>query len=205
MKEKEIYDSLVESKKKNSRNIKLYIISCTVIVGMVLFFAFGIVIKTFNKLQVIDKKGNHYPSELTTREKVLETTIAKFCSEIAYYANTFDRNSLKENQARTKFIMEEKSVFRLWSFYKKENHYYDATQRGFSYKGVFKKIIKSDLTKKPYEVQFIGEVEIYEGARLTKKLPFIAKGIIASRTAKFPEAYLGWYMTDYLQNFKRID
>ncbi|WP_075344133.1 hypothetical protein [Tenacibaculum agarivorans] len=200
-----LYNGLVESKKSSAKQTKLYVYGCVAIVAMVLVFAFMIFSSTMDKLVVIDQKGNEVQSHITTREKVLETTVTKFCSETTYLGNTFDRITLKENQAKLKFIMEEKSALRLWGFFKQNKHYNDALYRGYAYKGKFIKMLKMDLSQKPYAVQFLGELEVYEGANLSRKIPFVAKGKITERSAKYPESYLGWYMTDYLQNFKAND
>tara|TARA_B100001146_G_C15967074_1_gene342444 strand:- start:93 stop:572 length:480 start_codon:yes stop_codon:yes gene_type:complete len=154
---------------------------------------------------VIDQNGNQYQTQFLNRDNVLETALTKFCEDVTYFGNSFERATLKSNQARTKFILDERSSNRLWSFYKKNNHYYDAIQRGFSYKGKFIKMLNIDTSQLPYKVRFLGEVEIYEGSVLSKKLQFIAEGKITERAAQYPESYFGWYMTDYLQNFKSND
>jgi hypothetical protein len=207
MSEKEFikkYNSLQEGKKRTMTISMIYAISSVVIIISCFIWMYAVSISTVDKLKVIDKTGNYVNTSTVRKEKLLKSLIESHCANTVYYANSFDRLTIKENQAKTLFLMNQKDAKKIFETYLKNNNYNDAIQRSYDFETTIIKIKELDTTEEPYKVSFISEFKISQGEKI-QKYYIISEGEIVSHTPQYPENPNGFFFKSYSQEFKSLD
>jgi len=198
------YNTLQFAKKQSALIAKLFSISSVIIIIAILIWAFFINKSTLNKIIVTNADGIELSKEVVERAALLETLVTNHCEESVFYANTFDRLSIKENQARTLFYINTNDAKKIFSFYTINGNYEDALKLGYSYAVTFDRIISLNTNILPYQVKFSAILTINENDK-EKNYSIIGSGEIIKRKAKWPENKTGFFFKNYKQDYKLID
>lgn len=197
------YNAFEESKKKSVSTAKIYAISSVVIVIAVLVWTFSIYTSSIGLVNIVDVNGQPLQYETVRQEKLTKTLITSHCERTAYFCNSFDRFTLKENQANTYFLMEKRSADNVFAIFKNNGIYGDVLTRGWSYESKFDKIVSISGSEPPYKVQFTSFIFGKQGDR-TEKYLVKSEGILDIHTPQYPENPFGYFFTKYDQIVKRI-
>lgn len=198
-----IYNSLQDSKRSSVKITLVREVVTVIVVISILTWAFFIHMNTVDKIKVVDQSGNYINTNVVKRGKLINSLIKSHCAKAVYYINSFDRLTIKENQAKSLFLINQKDASRIFDTYYKNNNYNDAIQRGYSFETTFLEINEFAIEEEPYKVKFISELVIEQG-NTTQKYHIISTGEIVTSTAQYPENPFGYYFKNYTQTFKKI-
>ncbi|PHS04996.1 MAG: hypothetical protein COA88_12995 [Kordia sp.] len=199
-----LYNSLQENKRNNVRITLVREVSSVVIVVSVLLWAFSVHRNTVDKIKVTDQSGNVISTKTIRKKKLITSLIKAHCAKSIYYANSFDRMTIKENQAKTFFLINQKSAKKVFETYLNNSNYNDAIQRGYNFEAKFLKIKDFDTSVEPYKVKFYSELTIEQGT-ITQKYIIVSTGEIITHTPQYPENPYGYYFKNYSQRFKNVN
>lgn len=195
------YDDVVEGK-RNGR-LAMWLIT----VGSVIFGLTALIISALlqaesaDKMKVIDSTGRVIQSDLRREEEVRVSTIQAHLANAMFYLNSFDRNSIKENQARALFLVDKKSADRIFNSYNRQGAYNDALQSGYIYRAKFNKLTVLEGKTEPFTFEAEGELSVTDGSRtITTKI--VGKGNIRYSNPNFPNNPQGMIIYDYLQEYQ---
>lgn len=195
------YDDVVEGK-RNSRLAMWLVTGGSIIVTIsALVISASLMSSSADKMKVIDSTGRVIKSDLQREEEVRISTVQAHLSNALFYLNSFDRNSIKENQARALFLIDKKSADRIFNSYNRTGAYNDALQSGYIYRAKFTKITKLEGNSEPFAFTLEGELVVTDGSR-TIKTKIIGKGNIRYSTPNFPNNPQGMLVYDYLQQYE---
>lgn len=195
------YDDVVEGK-RNSRLAMWLVTGGSIIVTIsALVISASLMSSSADKMKVIDNTGRVIKSDLQREEEVRISTVQAHLSNALFYLNSFDRNSIKENQARALFLVDKKSADRIFNSYNRTGAYNDALQSGYIYRAKFIKITKLEGNSEPFAFTLEGELEVTDGSR-TIKTKIIGTGNIRYSTPNFPNNPQGMLVYDYLQQYE---
>lgn len=197
------YDDLLEGKKIVRIMILGILLFSLLVVLTTLFLSYKLNAKATDTIKVIDSNGRIIPSEVKRQEDVFHASIQAHLANCLYYLNTFDRNSIKENQARALFLVDKKSADRIFNSFTNTGAYNDAIRNGYIYKSKFIKLAYVNKNREPFEVEFEGELNIIDKDR-TIKYRITGKGKVRYNTPSYPYNVQGMILYDYLQNFEEI-
>lgn len=199
------YDDLLEAKRSTSNTIKIAIGLCVffglVMIGVIV----SIHVSTVNAVKVVDQNGNVLPSTLGTQENLLTSFVETHCANTVYYLNTFDRLTIKENQARALFLVNADDANRIFNQFTAQNFYADALTRGVVFTTKYDKLIGLDVTKEPYRVRFQSIMTVADNDQQPVRFLVISEGEISNFSAQYPENQVGLYFKNYSQEFKKLE
>jgi hypothetical protein len=195
--------NIVEPKRLAASNLKAFLIAGCVIVIAGLLFAFSVAQSSVGLIKVAKSNGQFLETTITTEQKFLRTRIEAHCAAASYYANSFDRMSIQENQSRNKFLMAADDATRVYSYYKTNGGYSDAIDRGFTYKTDFLQVDNVSGDKEPYHVNFSSVLKIFQDGNEIAEFSIKSEGDIISYTPQYPENQEGLYFSRYSQSFTK--
>jgi hypothetical protein len=197
------FDDYIEGKKYGKIAMYLVVFFSLIVVFGALIFSFCLQSKAIDVVKVIDSSGRKIESETKREQEILFSSIQTHMSNALYYLNSFDRGSIKENQARSLFLVDKKSADRIFNSYNTTGAYNDAIRNAYIYDTKFVKIIKLEGDSEPYSVEIEGELTITDGNRILKN-KITGKGKLRYNTPSFPTNPQGFLLYDYLQNYEKI-
>lgn len=195
------YDDVVEGKRNGRLAMRLIVVFASIITVSALLFSFLSQATSANKMKVIDSTGRVIPSDLRREEEVRISTVQAHLSNAFFYLNSFDRNSIKENQARALFLVDKISADRVFSGYNRTGAYNDALQSGYLYRAKFTKLTKLEGNSEPFSFEIEGELTVTDGKRVMKSL-IVGKGSIRYTSPNYPNNPQGMLVYDYLQEYR---
>jgi hypothetical protein len=195
------YDDYIEGKKAGKTAMFLISGFALLIVLSSLLFSFQLQRKAIDTIKVIDSNGRKIESEVKRENEVLASSVQAHLSNAFFYLNTFERNTIKENQARAMFLVDKKSADRIFNSYNSTGAYNDAIRNSYIYAGKYIKLIKFEGKEEPYEIELEGEITITDGDR-TLKNKVTGKGKLRYTTPSFPNNPQGFLLYDYLQTYE---
>ena len=195
------YDDIQNGKKVNVRTTLIYAITSGLMFLGMLIWTFSIHVSTVDKIKVVDTSGNYLDSKVVRRDKLMKTLITGHCDKAVYFANSFERMTVKENQAHTYFLINKSDADKVFETYLSNNAYNDALSRGYEYETKFVRIEEFDVTQQPWSVKFLSELTIIKG-ETTQKYYIVSTGKIVTHTAQYPENPFGLFFVNYQQEFK---
>jgi len=198
------YDDYVEGKRTGKTAMILITVVCVFVVFATLLFSFSLQVKAVDTVKVIDSSGRKIQSETKRENEVLTSSIQAHLSNAFYYLNTFDQNTIKENQARALFLVDKVSANRVFNSYNSRGCYNDAIRNSYIYTANYKKLLKLDGENEPFVVELEGELIITDGDRI-KKTRIIGRGKVRYTTPSFPNNPQGFILYDYLQDYQEVD
>lgn len=191
--------------KKNNSTNRLIIVCFSVCFLAMLFWNYKVQDKYRKNNIVISQNGKVIPYQIMEKEALLSSTISVHCQMTSNLLNSFDRISLKSNQAKSLFLVERNSAMPIFKYYKKAGIYNQVLQLGYSYKNEFKKMSKLNLETYPYEVEFYSVTKIYNGGILENEVLIKSKGKLSTIEANFEQSPQGYYFTDYTQEYSAVN
>jgi hypothetical protein len=195
---------ITKPKKQQAMMMKLILLFCLLIVFSVLLFAFSLVKKSYNNVQVVDKSGAYLKVNTISKEKLFRSLLESHCANSVGFANSFDRLTILENQARAKFLINATDAARIFSKYKTENAYSDALDRGIVYRTNFQKIDFFNGDREPYHVVFTSILQIYDNGNIAASYTINSEGEIIHSTPQYPENTSGFMFTKYAQTYTKM-
>lgn len=195
------YDDVVEGKRTGRLAMWLITIVSIVITLSALIISALLQANSADKMKVIDNTGRVIKSDLRREEDVRIATVQAHLANAIFYLNSFDRNSIKENQARALFLVDKKSADRIFNSYNRQGAYNDALQSGYIYRAKFNKLTILEGTSEPFAFEMEGELTVTDGSR-TIKTKIIGKGNLRYSTPNFPNNPQGMLVYDYLQQYE---
>lgn len=199
------YDDLLEAKRSTANSVKIAIGLC-VFFGLVMI---GIVVSvhtsTVNSVKVVDQNGTILPSSLGNQENLLTSFVETHCANTVYYLNTFDRLTIKENQARALFLINADDANRIFNQFTSQSFYADALTRGVVFTTRYDKLIGVDVSKEPYRVRFQSIMTVSDNDQPPVRYLVISEGEITNFSAQYPENQVGLYFKSYAQEFKKLE
>lgn len=202
----ERFNALVEAKRKQALYLKLFFASVTVIVVAVLFFAFSIVKHAAEQILVVNSGGQIVPTETMELEQLYKTLLAAHCYSVSYYANSFNVNNIKNNQARAAFLVNQVDLNAVFEKYQYDKAYSDAINKGVVYQCDFNRLesLRQKGNGSEYEVVFSSTLNIYDNTDKPIEVRILSKGTAIRVTPRFPENPTGFYFKNYVQEYYSI-
>lgn len=197
------YDDFSEGKKSGKVAMIIIAVFSIIVVVMALGYAYAIEKSALDKVLVIDSNGRKVPADVKRENEILASSIQAHLSNAFFYVNSFERNTIKDNQARAYFLVDRVSCNRIFQAYNKSGAYNDAITSSYIYQASYTKLLSLEGTSEPYNVTFQGEIKIINGD-IIKKSQVIGKGKLRYSAASFPNNPQGWILYDYLQDYKDI-
>lgn len=197
-------DDLAIAKKNHSLVMKLIIVFSAVVVMGVLVWAFSVVNAAMGKILVVDKGGEYMKTKVEDNKSLFVALLTHHCAMTSYYTNSFDRNSIKENQAKAAFLASNDNLKRIFAMYVQQKAYGDALDRGVTYKCEFKELLSVKGEQEPYLVTFSSILTIYDVYN-TKKILITSSGEVIRQKVKYPENVTGFYFKNYTQEYQTLE
>jgi len=197
------FDSLGKAKKANVTFVKLAFGFALIAIICTLIWGYMVTQSAFQKILVVERDGRYLEISAENWDKLHETLIKNTCAYVSHYANSFDRLTINENQAKAKFYCNTEDLNRIFNLYNAEKLYHDAIEQGAINKCEIQnfQVIGSE---EPYQVKFTSLMTIINGEYTTKFL-IESVGTLITTTAQFPENQTGLFFTSYQQTIKRLD
>lgn len=197
----EDFDIIQKSKKQSNTILKL-----------VLFFSFSISIvaivlslltitKAMNKIIVVDSGGLYLKTIVENREQLQTTLILNTCSMLITNINSFDRNSIIDNQANAYYYCSKNELKPIFEKYKQEKIYQNVLDRGVIYKCEMEQVPFISKSEEPIEVKFSSILTEYDGTFITK-YRIISTGKIISVKPEYPKNITGYFFSEYRQEIQ---
>lgn len=197
------FDDLSEAKRRSSLAVKLMFCLAVIIVIGSLVLLYTVTINSQNNVRIVDKAGNYLPSTLTNKDKLFQVLLKNHCANTAYFANSFDRLTIKENQARTVFLCNRTDAMRIFANFNTRGAYADALNRGVIYRTQFLHLDEFSGDREPYHVRFTSLLQIVDNDRPTAEFEIGSEGEIITHTPQYPENTSGLYFIKYSQTFQK--
>jgi hypothetical protein len=202
----EKFCSYVSAKHKQALYLKLFFVSSTVIILSVLFYAYTIIKHASEQILVVSTGGQFLTTETMELDQLYKTLLAAHCYSVSYYANSFNVNNIKNNQARAAFLVNQTELNAIYGKYKYDQAYSDAINKGVVYQCEFNRIesLKSIDNGSMYDVVFISVLSVMDNVE-TKRFQIVSKGTAIRVTPRFPENPTGFYFKNYIQEYYSIN
>lgn len=196
------FNKLSNAKKQNVILTKMTLGVALIIVVLVLIWGFGVANTALNKVVVVERSGEYLRISAESNEKLFGSLVKSTCSQLTYYANSFDRLSIKENQAKAMFLANKENLQSIFNLYKEQKSYHEAIEYGVVYKCEIENFSHIG-TEEPYQVRFTSILSIINGESI-KKFRIFSEGKLIKVTPQFPENVTGFFFTDYKQSIKNL-
>ena len=182
----------------------IIVFSSTIIV-CVLVWSFSLISTIADKIKVIDSHGQYLKTSLESKEKLFKSLVTNHCANTTYYLNSFDRVTIKENQAKALFLVSKSDALRVFSKYKNNNAYAACLDRGLQYRTEFEKLENISEDQEPYLVKFSSILSIHENEKPVIKIRIHSEGELITHSAQYPENINGFYFKTYNQQYEKIE
>lgn len=192
------FDTLTKAKKQHTTIVKLCLGFALAVVGLVLLWGLRISNDALSKVVVISKSGEYLQTEAIDHEALFSARVQTTCEYLTRYANSFDRQTIKANQARALFYGPAQDLNMIFNKYYTDRAYTDATNNGAVYNCTLEQVeyIKGDT--EPYEVRFTSILSINTAGRLYR-FRLHSDGKIISTTPRYPENVTGLMFSEITQ------
>lgn len=200
------FKKLSDAKQKQSLYMKLTIALASVVIVCAFTYANKAINTAMNKILVVNTGGQFLQVETDTQDKLYETLLTAHCAQTVYFANSFDRLSVKTNQARALFLCNQPDMNAVFMVYQNWKAYADCYNRGVVYRCDFNKIeqIKLLSSANEYKVIFSSTLTAIDGNN-TKKWNILSEGIAIRTTPRYPENTTGFYFKNYNQQYVEVN
>lgn len=198
------FDNLAEAKKKNTMNLKLCLGFALVVVILVLAWGLTVSFSALNRVVVVERSGEYLKTYAEDKEQMFITFIKNTCAEATRYANTFDRLSLKKNQAKAAFYINKNDLNAITSKYYNDKAYFDALQNGAVYRCELDSFQIIEGNNEPYKVRFSSTLTVNGVSGQTIKFLIKTDGDIIRTTPQYPENVTGYFFNRYIQQIIRL-
>lgn len=198
------YDDIVEGKKNGRLAMRLITATAIIISLSALTYSFLAQVTASDKVKVVDARGLVINSELKNREDVKNASIQAHLANAVHYLNSFDRNSIKDNQAKAMFLVDKKSADRVFNSYNNQGAYNDAVRNNYIYNAEFSKLTRLEGQSEPYLISFEAILTVKDGSRQIKS-KIRGQGKISYTKPSFPNNTQGMILYDYLQEFSDME
>ncbi len=198
------YDDLLESKKSSTLYIRLISLMAIVAVIGSLIWSFSVYISSIDKIKVVNQYGSALNSSLQSEDKLIKTLIKNQCATAVYYLNSFDRLTIKENQAKAFFLVSRPDAERIFAMYNEKRNYGDALDRGVIYQAELKDVVSLSTDKEPYQVTYTSVLSVMDNNQPVQKFLITSQGELIRHTPQYPENPFGLYFKSYSQSYEKI-
>lgn len=198
------FDDFANSKRQNTIVLISSLLLALAIVIMVLIWGYRVSAESLNKIVVVERSGEYLKISSEKSERLFQTMIKTTCSHIVHYANSFDRLTIRDNQAKALFYGDKLSLDVVFLKYNSDASYHEALENGVVYDCQIERF--GDITghEPPYKVSFTSILEV-------KYLDYIthyrihSQGEIIKTTPQYPENVTGFFFKSYQQSIVRFD
>lgn len=197
------FDHLSKAKKQNSLALKLSLIFAFIVVVAVLVWGFLVSQTALNKVVVISKSGEYLETEVASSEALFNARVQSTCDYATSYANSFDRQSIKKNQAKAFFYINKNDLNAIFQKYYNDRAYNDATNAGAVYQCNLEKVSQISGDNEPYRIAFSSILTVYSGGK-TFKFRLRSEGELISTSPRYPENVTGFMFSRLTQQVENI-
>ena len=198
------FDDLALAKKNSYNYLLLTLFFSFAVIVAILIWTASIAINTNGNIKVVDRGGTYLKTSTEREEKLFESLVQSHCANSVYYANSFNRLTIKENQAKAVFLMNQNDALRIFSRYKDSKAYGDALDRNVNYTAVFDQIESISKDNEPYHVVFYSTLTIIDDDGATLRFKIRSEGDLIKYTPQFPENTSGFYFKNYVQSYEKL-
>jgi len=198
------FDTLSKSKKQSAAGLKITLLFALIVIVLVLIWGFGISMTALNKVVVVERSGEYLKTHAENNEDLFDALVKNTCSQLTMYANSFDRLTLKRNQAKAAFYANTKDLNAVFAKYYNDKAYSDALQNGVIYKCEFEKLLKITGSNSPYQLSFTSVLSLYPENGNVIRFRIYTDGELMKSTPQFPENVTGFFFNSFTQRIERI-
>ena len=196
------FDALVQAKKVNSTNTKLCILFSLTVVVCVLLWGAYISLTAMDKVVVVERSGEYLKTSAERKTELFAALIKNTCAQATQYANSFDRVSVKRNQAYASFYINKADLTAITNKYYNDKAYFDAVNSGAVYKCEIDSLLSFKGENEPYQVRFLSKLTVYTASGTTRKFIIESEGTIVRTTPQFPENVTGFFFNKLMQTWR---
>lgn len=197
------FDTLTKAKKQHSTMVKLCLGFALAVVVLVLIWGFGVSISALDKVVVISNSGEYLQTESINTEALFSARIQTTCEYVTRYANSFDRQTIKANQARALFYGNSHDLNVIFQKYYNDRAYTDATNTGAVYNCTLERVESIHGDNEPYEVKFTSILTIASSGKVYR-FRIYSEGKVVSTTPRYPENVTGFIFSELTQRAEAI-
>lgn len=200
------FNAFLEAKKQQALYLKLFFISSILVNLLTFCFAYKLVSDRDGKVIVVNGSGQQLASSVMDQENMYETQLQSACYSLSYYANTFDVNNIKMNQARAAFYLNRADLNAVIEKYQFDKAYSDVLNKGVVYRCSFDRIesLKTVGNEIEYDVVFTSTLSVITNTS-TLFFRIISRGTAIRTTYNFPDNPTGFYFKSYIQEYYPIE
>lgn len=198
------FNTYATAQKSAAITVRMILVFCFAIVVVTIFLAFKFAKSSMDRQTVVDAvTGRYLPVKTVDSAQFFQVRVSEHCANVVYYANSFDRLNIIENQARTIFMVNRADAARIFSRYEKQRAYADAIDRGLTYKTTFQKLDELTGSKEPYHVRFTSLLQVFDNDRPVQEYYIHSEGEVRNHSPQWPENVAGLYFTKYTQEWEK--
>lgn len=199
------FNSFVIAKKNQVLYLKLFYLSATIIVIAAFYYSYSLASKAMDKVLVVSTGGEFLPLKSMELETLYMTLLTTHCYSVAYYANSFNVNNIKNNQARAAFLVNQADLNAIFGKYQYDKAYSDVINKGVIYSCEFKKMknVVSKGNGSEYQVVFTSVLSVTDNSGTTQ-FEILSRGTAVRVTPRYPENPTGFYFKNYTQEYSKI-
>lgn len=201
------FDDYARAKKTSAITVRAILLFAFAVIVVALWFCYRMVSKASSTILVVDQTGQALKVSPGYLDKLMRTQLEAHCGSVAYYANTFDRLTITENQARTVFLMNKADAYRVFARYKDQRAYSDAIDRNLEYRCRLLEVTEVQQIQDFQRIKFQALLQILDNSEPIKEFIIHGEGDARRSTPQYPENTAGWYFSRYTQTWeaKKID
>ncbi|MDH6311068.1 hypothetical protein M2451_003888 [Dysgonomonas sp. PFB1-18] len=192
------FDVVLKAKKTSSTTLKIIIFFCLIVIIASLFFAFYSMNNAMNKVIVVDSGGLYLKTISEDREQLQTTLILTTCSTLMKTINSFDRNSITDNQASAYYYCAKNELLPVFEKYKQEKCYQNVVDRGVIYRCDMENVSFIGKDKEPFDVHFTAILQEIDGSFI-RKYRIQAQGKLIAVKPEYPKNNTGYFFSEYRQ------
>lgn len=197
------FDHLSRSKKQSATVLKLCLVFALLVVILMLIWGFAISQTALNKVVVLSKSGEYLQTEAVNAEALFNARIQSTCNFATSYANSFDRQSIKMNQAKAQFYINRNDLNAIFQKYFNDRSYNDATNAGAVYECHLEQVESIEGNNEPYKVRFTSLLSIFSGSKVFR-FRIHSDGELIGTSPRYPENVTGFMFSRLVQSLEKI-
>ena len=196
------FDDFTSAKKTNARIVIACFVFAIVVIITVLIWAASVTQTAINKIIVVERSGEYLKISADTSEKLFISLVKNTCATATIYANSFDRITINENQAKAAFYVNQNALQGIFLKYQNDGSYHEAIQNGVVYKCEMETFESITGEEEPYIVNFTAILSIIYKEHITK-IRIKSRGEIIKTTPQYPDNITGFYLRNLAQTFEK--
>lgn len=197
------FDHLTTAKRQSALALKLSLGFALVVVLFVLAWGFAVSQTALSKVVVLSKSGEYLQTEVVGSEALFNARIQSTCNYATSLANSFDRQSIKLNQAKAQFYVNKTDLNAIFQKYFNDRAYTDATNNGAVYECHLERLNALEGDNEPYKVSFTSLLSVYSGSKVFL-FRLHSDGEIISTSPRYPENVTGLMFSRLTQRLEAI-